>query len=94
MTRWAIMLILATASAAQAVAAEDRLQLDQTNILGNRELPRVTFVTPWRDVNVGAPDWQLTRNIKDLLAPLDRETLRLEIDVNEQLHGRAAKGTR
>lgn len=95
MIRLAIMLPLAAALALSAAQAEDRLKLDKTNIFGNRELPKVTFVTPWRDVNVGTPGWTFARTVDQPLTPLDRETLHLQIDIDKQLETRAphANGT-
>lgn len=92
MTRWAIMLLLAAACVAKTAAAEDRQQLDQTTILGNRELPRVTFVTPWREIIVGIPDLPVTRSVDEPLAPLDRETLRIEVEMAKQAPAHAVPG--
>ena len=92
MMRSAIMLLLAAASAMSAAHAEDRLKLDQTNIFGNRELPKVTFVTPWRDVDIGTPDWKFARTVDQPLTPLDRETLHLQIEIDKQLDTRAHDG--
>lgn len=91
MTRVALMLLWA-ALAVTAAQAEERLNLDQTNIFGNRELPKVTFVTPWRDVNVDLPDWRFTRTVDEPPVPLDREILRLQIEINKQLSGQEPLG--
>ena len=68
-------------------AVEDRLELEETRILGNRELPRVTFVVPWREVEDQLPDWTFTRQVDVPLQPLDRETLQREIQYLQQLEG-------
>lgn len=92
MMRTTAMLLLAAAMAGQAAHAETRLNVDQTNIFGNRELPKVTFVTPWRDVNIDMPDLRFTRTIDEPLIPLDRETLRLQIEINKQLNSHEPPG--
>src|SRR3569832_1263309 len=92
MMRSAIMLLLAAASAMSAAHAEDRLKLDQATIFGNRELPKVTFVTPWRDVDIGTPDWKFARTVDQPLTPLDRETQHLQIEIDKQLDTRAHDG--
>lgn len=88
MTRPTIVLLLGAALAVPMVRAEDRLQLDTTNIFGNRELPKVTFVTPWRDVHIDTPNWTFARKVNQPLTPLDRETLHLQIEIDKQLETR------
>ena len=66
-------------------AGHGRLKLDQTTILGNRELPKVTFVVPWRDIESAAPDWPLERLVDEPLTPLDREAHRLKMEQTGQL---------
>jgi hypothetical protein len=34
--------------------AEDRLELDATAIQGNRELPKVLYIVPWKSSKLGA----------------------------------------
>lgn len=89
MMRRAIMLLLAAALAVPTARAEDRLKLDTTHIFGNRELPKVTFVTPWRDVDIDTPNWTFARKVNQPLTPLDRETLHLQIEIDKQLETRA-----
>ena len=91
MTRLTIMLLLAAALAAPMARAEDRLKLDTTNIFGNRELPKVTFVTPWRDVDIDTPNWSFARKVNQPLTPLDRETLHLQIEIDKQLETRQSR---
>ena len=76
---------LVALSAQGAWAVEDRLELDETRILGNRELPRVTFVVPWREVEDRLPEWTFTRQVDVPLKPLDRDTLQREIQYLQQL---------
>lgn len=54
----------------QAAAAE-HLQLDKTTILGNRELPKVTFVVPWADAAAKPPAWRPAPAAHPAAVPLD-----------------------
>jgi hypothetical protein len=54
----------------QATAAE-HLQLGKTTILGNRELPKVTFVVPWADAAAKIPDWRPAPAAHPAAEPLD-----------------------
>ena len=52
----------------------DRLQLDPTAITGNRELPKVMSIVPWKAAEPpGGPDRPMGSLIDELLAPLDRD---------------------
>jgi hypothetical protein len=67
--------------AAQTDKAVDRLQLDATAITGNRELPKVMSIVPWKAAEPpGGPDRPLGSLIDELLAPLDRDEFRREIN--------------
>ena len=60
--------------------AVDRLQLDATAITGNRELPKVMSIVPWKAAEPPAgPDRPMGSLIDELLAPLDRDEFRREI---------------
>ncbi len=67
--------------AAQTDRAVDRLQLDATAITGNRELPKVMSIVPWKAAEPpGGPDRPMGSLIDELLAPLDRDEFRREIN--------------
>jgi hypothetical protein len=60
--------------------AVDRLNLDATAITGNRELPKVMSIVPWKAAEPpGGPDRPMGSLIDELLAPLDRDEFRREI---------------
>ncbi len=60
--------------------AVDRLQLDASAITGNRELPKVMSIVPWKAAEPpGGPDRPMGSLIDELLAPLDRDEFRREI---------------
>jgi hypothetical protein len=57
----------------------DRLQLDATDITGNRELPKVLYIVPWKRSDlgdlVGKPPNSL---LDDVLQPVDRDVFKRE----------------
>ena len=68
----------APAAAAQAVHAggksNDRIQLDTTQISGNRELPKVMYVVPWRRADPGEFAGKPPNSLLDeALTPVDRD---------------------
>ena len=69
--------------------AVDRLQLDTTAITGNRELPKVMSIVPWKAAEPPAgPDRPMGSLIEELLAPLDRDEFRREIAYHRDLTSR------
>jgi hypothetical protein len=59
----------------------DRLELDATAITGNRELPKVMVVVPWKKSDLGDLVGKPVNSLIDeALQPVDREVFRREID--------------
>ncbi len=58
----------------KAAAEGERIELDTTQITGNRELPRVLYVVPWKRANLGELSGKPVRSLLDeVLAPVDRD---------------------
>ena len=59
---------------APKAAAQDRVQLQATQITGNRELPRVMYVVPWKRPDAGDLSGRPANSLLDeVLAPVDRD---------------------
>ena len=72
--------LLATALAVVPAFAQDHADLDKTQIIGNRELPKVLYIVPWKrplpgDL-VGRPPASV---IDEALAPIDRDVFRRQV---------------
>ena len=77
----------AAAGAKGAVAATktgarkgpDRLELDTTDITGNRELPKVLYIVPWKRSDLGDLAGRPVNSLLDeVLQPLDRDVFQRE----------------
>ena len=72
--------LLAAAAGAAPVSAEDRADLDKTQVIGNRELPKVLYIVPWKKP---MPDDLSPRPmvsvLDEALAPIDRDVFRREV---------------
>jgi hypothetical protein len=69
------------AAAAQAAPRKgpDRLELDTTDITGNRELPKVLYIVPWKRSDLGDVVGRPVNSLLDeVLQPLDRDVFRRE----------------
>src|ERR1700691_2164914 len=57
--------------------SQDRIQLDTTQISGNRELPKVMYVVPWRKADLGEFAGKPPNSLLDeALTPVDRDVFR------------------
>jgi hypothetical protein len=60
-------------------AAPDRLQLDATDITGNRELPKVLYIVPWKRSDLGDLVGKPPNSLLDeVLQPVDRDVFKRE----------------
>jgi len=85
------LLCLSLALAAGAAAAQDRADIDRTQIIGNRELPKVLYIVPWKKPLPGTLQGRPVHSVLDeALAPVDREVFRRQVAYGTQLQARAA----
>lgn len=57
--------------------AKDRLDLESTQITGNRELPKVLYIVPWRGAELGDLVGRPVNSLLDeVLEPVDRDVFR------------------
>lgn len=57
--------------------AKDRLDLESTQITGNRELPKVLYIVPWRGAEMGDLVGRPVNSLLDeVLEPVDRDVFR------------------
>jgi len=64
-------------SGAGAGKAHDRIELDTTDITGNRELPKVLYIVPWKRSDLGDLVGKPVNSLVDeVLAPVDRDVFK------------------
>ena len=72
-----------TSAAAAAPARRtqnDRLDLDTTIVTGNRELPKVLYIVPWKKADLGElPAQPFNTLLDEVLTPVDRDVFRREV---------------
>ena len=75
-----------TSTAARA----DRLDLDTTVVTGNRELPKVLYIVPWKKADIGElPAQPFNTLLDEVLTPVDRDVFRREVTYYEAVTGGA-----
>lgn len=69
-------------------AVMDELDLERTEITGNQELPKVMYILPWQKSAPGDLMGKPVNTLLDeVLAPLDREEFRRQVDYYGDLYG-------
>ena len=68
-----------------AVPSPDQADLDRSQIIGNRELPKVTYIVPWKKPGAGDLSGRpLVSVLDEALSPLDREVFRRQTRYDAQ----------
>lgn len=58
----------------------DHMQLGTTTVTGNRELPKVMYIVPWKKSDIGDLGGKPMNSLLDeVLAPVDRDVFRREV---------------
>lgn len=67
----------------------DHLELDPTSITGNRELPKVMVIVPWKKADMGDLTGKPANSLlNEVLEPVDREVFRRELAYFEALEAK------
>ena len=82
-------------AAALPALAQDRADIDRTQIIGNRELPKVLYIVPWKKPVPGDLSGRpLVSVLDEVLAPIDRDVFRRQVQYDAQMQARGpAAGT-
>ncbi len=79
-------LLILVLLAALPAAAQDRADIDRTTITGNKELPKVLYIVPWKKPIPGALAARPRTSLLDeALAPIDRDEFRRQLNYRAQL---------
>ncbi len=92
MLKTAIAIGIASAALVPALPAfaQDRADIDRTQIIGNRELPKVLYIVPWKKPLPGDLSGRPVVSVLDeALAPVDRDVFRREVAYDAQINPRA-----
>jgi hypothetical protein len=83
--------LLAVAVLALPAQAQDRADIDGTRIIGNRELPKVLYIVPWKKPVQAELSGKPPESVLDeALAPLDRDVFRRQVQYDTQLQAAKA----
>jgi hypothetical protein len=69
-----------------ASVAQDRADIERAQIIGNRELPKVLYIVPWKKPLPGELAGRpLTSVLDEALAPVDRDVFRRQVNYHKQV---------
>ena len=85
-------LLYAACAVATAGYAADRADLEETTIRGNRELPKVLYIVPWKQPVTGELVGKPVKSLLDeVLAPVDRDVFRRQVEYYNSIQAQGAK---
>lgn len=91
-TRILSMVLASAALFAGRAFAEDRADLSSTKIIGNRELPKVLYIVPWKKPMPGDLSGRpLVSVLDEAMAPIDRDVFRRQIQYEALNQSRTAQ---
>jgi hypothetical protein len=66
--------------------ADDKADMERTKIIGNRELPKVLYIVPWKKPVPGElPGRPLKSVLDEALDPVDRDVFRRQVQYEAQV---------
>ncbi len=84
------VLAVGISCATSATLAQDRADIDRTQIIGNRELPKVLYIVPWKKPVPGdLAARPLVSVLDEALAPVDRDVFRRQVKYDVQVRAQA-----
>lgn len=72
----------------------DRLDLETTVVTGNRELPKVLYIVPWKKAELGElPAQPFNTLLDEVLQPVDRDVFKREVKYFQAVASGTAAGS-
>ena len=60
--------------------SEDRIKMEGTSIIGNKELPKMLYIVPWKNSELPEISTPPIKSlVEDALAPIERETFKRQL---------------
>ena len=88
LNKWIIYVFSVLMLSSGQLLAEDRIKLNDTSIVGSKELPKVTYIVPWKSSRITEVGGLSGDNaFKKSITALDRDVFRKEMDYYSLLEG-------
>jgi hypothetical protein len=95
MTRAHKLLAVCALLCGASALAQDRADIERTQIIGNRELPKVLYIVPWKKPLQGDLSGRPLGGVLDeALSPVDRDVFRRQVRYDAMAQPRAAEAAK
>jgi hypothetical protein len=71
------------------VSAETKLELDEAEIKGARELPKVLYIVPWKKTRPDSSPLPMRSLINEALSPIDVDVFKRQVRYHEMIESAA-----
>ena len=71
--------------------AETKLELEETEITGARELPKVLYIVPWKKTQPDNRPLPMRSLVEEVLSPVDMDVFRRQVRYYDMNHGPKSK---
>lgn len=82
-----LLILLLTLLSSMSLSAQDRLEMDGTSVIGNKELPKVLYIVPWKSpepLALSAPE--ISSVMDELATPVRRSGFRRELQFHQGMY--------
>ena len=77
---------------AMSSSAETTLELEETEITGARELPKVLYIVPWKKTGPESGPLPMRSLINEALSPIDVDVFKRQVRYHEMIESSAGEG--
>ena len=89
-----ILFVAVSTIVGSGAVAQDKADIDRTQIIGNRELPKVLYIVPWKKPLPGDLSGRpLVSVLDEAMAPVDRDVFRRQVNYDALTQARSAPAT-
>jgi len=83
------VLLISLCCLAISVNAETTLELEETEITGARELPKVLYIVPWKKTQPDSSPLPMRSLVNEALSPIDVDVFKRQVRYHEMIESSA-----
>lgn len=84
-----VLLLIVLSCLAASASAETTLELDETEITGARELPKVLYIVPWKKTRPDSSPLPMRSLVNEALSPIDVDVFKRQVRYHEMIESSA-----
>ncbi len=86
------LLIIPILGLSTPLVAQERLEMEGTSIIGNKELPKVLYIVPWKPAQrIDIPTPPITSILDQPLQTIERKAFRRQVKFHQAVFPEAAE---